>query len=111
VRDASRKRTLLGRALVHAMATKDGCTLMWALGPGNTPLALRWQPAMGPWRVHVPLEGAATPNAAITLALSADPWAYQAAQLPAAAYKTPGARSIVLQIMEGARRGGGLSAV
>ncbi len=53
VRDASRSRLVLGRALIHLMATKDGCTLMWALGPYREPLALRWQPAMGPWRVRL----------------------------------------------------------
>lgn len=51
VRDATRSSNVLGRARVHVMATKDGSTLMWAIGKDREPVALRWQPAMGPWRV------------------------------------------------------------
>ena len=49
---------VLGFALLHAAATKDGCTLFWALGKGNAPLALRWQQGLGPWRVRRGGEGA-----------------------------------------------------
>jgi hypothetical protein len=52
-------------------------------------------------QVTIPLERPSGPGAAITVGLSADPWAYQAQQLPAAAYRTPGPRTVVLQIMEG----------
>jgi hypothetical protein len=55
VRDASRGggNNVLARAVVHLMAAKDGSTMLWALGKHDEPLALRWQPAMGPWRVSV----------------------------------------------------------
>ncbi len=53
----------------------------------------------------MPLEDPSSPSplshpgaATITLTLSVDPWAYQAAQLPAAAYRTPGPRTVVLQV-------------
>lgn len=52
---------------------------------------------MGPWRITIPLENAATPNASVTLALSTDPWTY-AQVAPVSAYKTPGSRTIVLQV-------------
>lgn len=53
---------------------------------------------MGPWRITLPLEGAASPNASVTLALSTDPWTYaQAPPVSGLTYKTPGARTIVLQ--------------
>ena len=52
VQDMARGGKVLGLALLHAAATKDGGTLFWALGKGNAPLALRWQQGLGPWRVR-----------------------------------------------------------
>lgn len=43
---------IVGRVLVHVMAARDGSTLFWAVGQDKEPLAMRWQPAMGPWRVR-----------------------------------------------------------
>lgn len=54
VRDAARALgdRLLGRVMLHVAAARDGTTLMWAVGHDGGPVALRWQPAMGPWRVR-----------------------------------------------------------
>ncbi|GAX84227.1 hypothetical protein CEUSTIGMA_g11650.t1 [Chlamydomonas eustigma] len=102
VQDLSRRGHVLGFAMIHVAATKDGHTLFWALGKGGEPLALRWQPGLGPWRVTVPLEGCPScPRASITLQLSTDLWVCSQPYLdPVSIFKTPGHRTIVLQVFE-----------
>lgn len=98
-------RPILGSCLIHTAATKDGKTLFWAAGKDDEPMALRWQPSLGPWRLTLPLEGSSSPKAAITIQLSAEPWLYKSSSLPNGVSdgrpsRTPGQRSIVLQILE-----------
>ncbi|KAG1680787.1 hypothetical protein FOA52_008120 [Chlamydomonas sp. UWO 241] len=100
---------LLGFAVLHVAASKEGSTLFWAVGRNNAPVALRWQQGLGPWRVTLPLEGCPSmPRASVTLQLSADPWVYQgdsgsgrtSATGALSTYQTPGPRTLVLQIVE-----------
>ena len=51
VQDTSRGNQVLGFAMLHMAASKDGCTLFWTLGRRAAPLAIRWQPGLGPWKV------------------------------------------------------------
>ena len=58
-----------------------------------------------PPQVKIPLEGCPScPRASITLQLSSDPWVYrpeQAVRGALAMYRTPGPRTLVLQLLEG----------
>ena len=72
--------------------------------PGRLPLLpahLRHPPP----QVKIPLEGCPScPRASITLQLSSDPWVYrpeQAVRGALAMYRTPGPRTLVLQLLEG----------
>ncbi|GIL93084.1 hypothetical protein Vretifemale_20508 [Volvox reticuliferus] len=50
---------LLGSVRLHVAAARDGSTLFWAAGLGGEPVAVRWRPSDGPWRVTLPLESPA----------------------------------------------------
>ena len=58
-----------------------------------------------PPQVKIPLEGCPScPRASITLQLSSDPWVYRpelAVRGALAMYRTPGPRTLVLQLLEG----------
>ncbi|KXZ44635.1 hypothetical protein GPECTOR_64g129 [Gonium pectorale] len=47
---------VLGAVYVHVAAAKDGSSLFWAAREGGEPVAVRWRPSDGPWRVTLPLE-------------------------------------------------------
>lgn len=57
VRESSRSGRVLGFCMLHVAASKDGCSLFWALGRNGAPLALRWQPGLGPWKVGAVMGG------------------------------------------------------
>jgi len=101
VRDASRGGALLGSALVHVAAAKDGTTLLWACDRDGRPLATRWGGGDAPWRLALPLEDCETAGE-LVLGLSVDPWSYRTPAGGAAALvRSAGPRSVVLQVMEG----------
>jgi len=105
VRDLSTGQTI-GRAVVSAMALAGGCAAFWATAYDGRPLAKRWAALAEPWRVTVPLEDPATqavlPTGEATLSLSMLRWIYKPEAPPAGnAFVTPGARSIIVRVLEG----------
>lgn len=85
VRDSSRSGQLLGSALLHVAAAKDGTTLFWAVDASGRPLGARWGAADPPWRLSLPLEGCETAGE-LVLGVSVDPWTYKQPLL-ASAYR------------------------
>jgi hypothetical protein len=54
---------VLGSTLLWVAASMDGCTLFWGHQRNGEALARRWGPSDRPWRVALPLEGAAAARA------------------------------------------------
>lgn len=68
---------VIGSALLHVAAAKDGTTLFWACNSAGQPLACRWGNGDQPWRLTLPLEDCKTPNTELVLGASVDPWTYK----------------------------------